>query len=100
MSYELQASHKAYMIYFLKGWCIYWSYLKLPPVITCNTTATIYIPAASADAVKESNNMLSNVAGIKVSGKENEYIVVEVGSGEYHFSTPYNKSANGVSAMK
>ena len=39
------------------------SNLQLDVEIPSNTTATIYIPAANADEVKESNNMLSKVNG-------------------------------------
>ena len=35
-----------------------------------------------------------------VPGKEDEYVVVEAGSGKYHFSAPYSKSENSASAMK
>jgi alpha-L-rhamnosidase len=69
--------------------------MEIPP----NTTATIYIPAASADEVKEGNNMLSKVIGIKVSGKEDNYVVVEVGLGKYHFTAPYSRSDNNASEM-
>jgi alpha-L-rhamnosidase len=70
------------------NWKVDSSNLQLDVEIPCNTTATIYIPAASADVVKEGNNQLSKVTGIKVSGKENEYVVVEVGSGKYYFTAP------------
>ncbi len=82
------------------NWKVDSSNLKLDVEIPSNTTATIYIPASSADVVKEGNNMLSKVTGIKVSGKEDEYVVVEVGSGKYHFTTPYTNSENNANAMK
>lgn len=51
-----------------------------------------------ADVVKEGNTILLKVNEIKVSGNENGYVVVEVGSGTYHFTAPYNKGNE--SAMK
>ncbi len=70
------------------------SKLMLDVEIPANTTATIYIPASSADVVQEGNTALSKSAGIKVSGKEDEYIKVEVGSGKYHFTAPFIKNLN------
>jgi alpha-L-rhamnosidase len=55
--------------------------LELP----ANTTATVYIPATSADLIKESNVSLNSARGIKVTGKDGGYVIAEVGSGKYHF---------------
>jgi alpha-L-rhamnosidase len=61
--------------------------LKLDIEIPANTTATVYIPATEAKAVKENNKSLSSSAGIKISGKEKDYVVVEIGSGKYSFTS-------------
>jgi alpha-L-rhamnosidase len=53
--------------------------------IPANTTATVYIPAKDANSIKESGKNLSQINGLKVTGKEDNYMVVEVGSGVYHF---------------
>jgi alpha-L-rhamnosidase len=53
--------------------------------IPANTTATLYIPAKTAESVKENNAALASAAGIKVQGNENGYVVVEAGSGKYQF---------------
>lgn len=53
--------------------------------IPANTTATLYIPAKSAESVKENNAALSSANGIKVNGMEGAYVVVEAGSGKYQF---------------
>ncbi len=58
--------------------------LYLDIEIPVNTKATIYIPAVATERVTESNTSLAS-AGIKVSEKENNYVIVEVGSGKYHF---------------
>jgi alpha-L-rhamnosidase len=55
--------------------------------IPANTTAEIYIPASSADAITEKGTALSALTGIVVSGKQGRYIVLQTGSGSYHFST-------------
>jgi alpha-L-rhamnosidase len=44
------------------------------------------LPGSNAGAVTESGKTLS--ADIKVNGVENGYVVVNVGSGEYHFEVP------------
>jgi alpha-L-rhamnosidase len=51
-----------------------------------NTTATVYIPAKDANSVKESGLVLSEIKGLKVIGKEDNYVGVEIGSGVYHFA--------------
>ncbi|HSZ87459.1 MAG TPA: alpha-L-rhamnosidase C-terminal domain-containing protein, partial [Puia sp.] len=47
--------------------------------IPCNTRATIYVPAKNTESVKENN---LPVVAIQ---KEGDYIVTEIGSGNYHF---------------
>jgi alpha-L-rhamnosidase len=58
--------------------------------IPANTKATVYIPSNSAESVMESNVALSSAKDIKLTGKEGNYVVVEVGSGKYHFTSAIN----------
>lgn len=60
--------------------------VQLDVVIPANTTATVYIPSTSPDAVREGNNPLSSVKEISMKGQEGAYTVVELGSGKYSFS--------------
>jgi alpha-L-rhamnosidase len=53
--------------------------------IPANTTATVYLPAADTGAITESNAPLSLVKDIKVTGTEDGYVVIQVGSGKYQF---------------
>ena len=55
--------------------------------IPANSTATVYIPAAGVEAVTENNTILSSVKDITVTGTENGYVVVKLGSGKYHFES-------------
>jgi alpha-L-rhamnosidase len=55
--------------------------------IPVNTTATIYVPAGSAGSVNESGKPVSESKEIKVTGMEGNYVVLQTGSGVYHFST-------------
>lgn len=61
--------------------------LKFDVEIPANTTATVYIPATDAASVKENNKTLTSVTDFKVSGKEKDYVVVELGSGKYSFTS-------------
>jgi alpha-L-rhamnosidase len=51
-----------------------------------NTTALVYLPASSVDHIRESEQPAVNTKGIKVVRVENDRIIFEIGSGEYHFS--------------
>jgi len=53
--------------------------------IPANTTASIFIPAKTADAIMESGKPLSSGTEIKISGTDNGYVVLKSGSGKYHF---------------
>jgi alpha-L-rhamnosidase len=61
--------------------------LELDVEIPANTKATIYIPTNTTESITEGNISLSSVKDIKFVGKEGNYIVVEVGSGKYHFTS-------------
>lgn len=89
------ASLKTYYGTVGNSWKIDSDQLMMDVEIPANTTATIYMPASNADAVKESGKALSS-ANIKSTGTENGYVVMEVGSGKYHFSAakPVNASAD------
>ena len=54
--------------------------------IPANTTATVYVPAAKADDIKESGKALSGINDIKVAGTKDGYVILLLGSGVYHFS--------------
>ena len=59
--------------------------MQLEIEIPCNTSATVYIPANNIDAVKENGQAISSVNGIQVVGKEENYIIIKIGSGKYKF---------------
>jgi alpha-L-rhamnosidase len=60
--------------------------------IPANTTATIYIPVKdAASAVLEGDKPVSGVPGIKMAAPETGYMVLNVGSGSYHFSTAFDQ---------
>jgi alpha-L-rhamnosidase len=56
-------------------------------VVPANTTATLEVPAASADQIAEGGRAVAESAGIKIAGKAGDRVQLEVGSGSYHFMT-------------
>ncbi|HTJ10479.1 MAG TPA: family 78 glycoside hydrolase catalytic domain [Dinghuibacter sp.] len=59
--------------------------INLDVTIPANTSADIYVPAADATAIAESGTALNLHPEIKILRKEGNYMVLSVGSGEYHF---------------
>lgn len=53
--------------------------------IPANTMATIYVPAASSDAVSENGAAISSSKDLQVVNTEGGYVVMKVGSGKYNF---------------
>jgi alpha-L-rhamnosidase len=68
------------------NWKVEKDSLVMDVEIPANTTATVYIPAKDLGSIKESGKNLPQINGLKVMGKEDNYVVVEVGSGVYHFA--------------
>lgn len=56
--------------------------LKMDVSIPVNTVATVYVPAKAASEITESGKPVSNE---QVSGNEDGYIMLKIGSGDYHF---------------
>jgi alpha-L-rhamnosidase len=55
--------------------------------VPANTTATVYVPAKSAEAVTESGRSTDKSKGMKFLRMENGRAVFEIGSGEYQFAS-------------
>ena len=58
----------------------------LDVTIPVNTTAKVYVPASSADQVREGGKKLSSNRDLEVLGVEDNYVVVKLGSGSYRFT--------------
>jgi alpha-L-rhamnosidase len=69
------------------SWKLEGGQLKMDVVIPANTRATVYIPSKSVEEVKENGGSLSAAKDIQVKGMEEGYVVVELGSGKYFFTT-------------
>lgn len=59
--------------------------LVLAVEIPVNTTATVYLPAVSKTAVTEGSRPLVSASDLKIVDENEGRILVEVGSGAYHF---------------
>lgn len=58
--------------------------IEIPP----NASATIYVPADSAEKVAESGQPASQAVGVEYVGYEDGAAIYRVGSGKYSFSAP------------
>ncbi len=89
------ASLQTYYGKLSSGWKIEADKITMDVEIPANTTATIYIPAANAALVTESGKPLTAVNNIKVEGTAEDYVIINVGSGKYHFAAakPMNAAA-------
>ena len=58
---------------------------ELETEIPANTTATIWLPASSADQITESGHPLARARGVKLVSMEDGWAILEAGSGTYHF---------------
>jgi len=60
--------------------------LTLDVVVPANSVATVYVPATSPDKITESNKAILAIKEIKTGASENGYVILNVGSGNYHFT--------------
>ena len=60
----------------------------LTVTIPANTEGVVHLPTCSAEDVTEQGQVLEQVDGIREIRQEEDTVVVIVGSGQYHFSTP------------
>jgi len=56
--------------------------------VPVNTTATVYVPAASAENITEGGKPVRNARGVRFVRMEQGRAVFEVGSGHYSFQSP------------
>ncbi len=69
------------------GWAINGNELVLEVEIPANTTADIYIPGASAEAITENGKAVSAQTEWQATATADKYVVVKAGSGKYRFVT-------------
>jgi alpha-L-rhamnosidase len=81
------ASLQTYYGTLSSGWRTEAGKLIMDVEIPANTTAMVYVPAAAADGVTENGINISAVKDITITGTENGYVVLKMGSGKYHFES-------------
>lgn len=69
------------------SWQLQNGQLSLDVEVPANTTATVYIPVKNNGAVQESGKPLATQKDIRLVSTGKEQTVVEIGSGQYHFTT-------------
>ncbi|HVB03287.1 MAG TPA: family 78 glycoside hydrolase catalytic domain [Chitinophagaceae bacterium] len=70
------------------AWTLDSGILRMDDTIPPNTTADIFVPAASAASITESGTQVADAKDIQVIGMKQGYVELKTGSGQYHFSTP------------
>jgi hypothetical protein len=77
--------------------------LSLEVTVPANTRAEVALPTGDAGAVTESSRPLSEVADVRLVGREGDRLIVETGGGSYRFfvgagrpgSSPKTRGASG-----
>ena len=67
------------------NWQVSGGKLTLKVAVPPNTTATVYLPTANTESVKESKQPVSKARGVKLLGEEKGCSVLEVQPGGYTF---------------
>ena len=55
-------------------------------IVPPNTRATVHLPGARLEQVREGSSPLASTSGVARSTQDGETVVVEVGSGSYAFA--------------
>jgi len=69
------------------AWALEGDTLKLNVTIPANTAATVYIPAKDATRVMEGRKPAPQAEGVRLVGMQDGNVVLEVGSGQYRFTS-------------
>ena len=70
-------------------WKIFENQFNLIVYVPPNTSATVILPCAKLEDIRESSKSLKNVPGIRNYYQEDNVAVVELGSGQYRFDIAY-----------
>jgi alpha-L-rhamnosidase len=73
------------------GWRLEDGRFSMKVTIPANTTATVFVPAASAEGVNECGRSARDAAGLRYLRMEDGYAVFEAGSGSYAFATDFRR---------
>lgn len=68
------------------GWKLEGDRLTVTATVPPNTRATVYLPGARLDEVREGSSPMESALGVKQSKQSGDSVVAELGSGSYTFS--------------
>lgn len=82
---NVSASLNTYYGELSNTWKVESNIITMDVVIPPNTTATVYVPAANINAVTENGAAIDKIKDIQIAGTEEGYVILNIGSGKYHF---------------
>jgi alpha-L-rhamnosidase len=88
---SVRASHKTMYGQVSSAWTLKDSRFELAVEIPANTRSTVRLPRARLANVTEGGKALSNGNGITGKRQEDDFVVVETGSGQYRFAYDMSK---------
>jgi alpha-L-rhamnosidase len=80
------ASLQTYYGKLSNSWKIEGNKILMDVEIPANTTATVFLPAASAADVMENGESIASSKDIQLGETKDGYVIVNIGSGQYHFT--------------
>jgi alpha-L-rhamnosidase len=83
----VRASHRSPYGVIASDWQKQDGLFRWKVTIPANTTATVYVPATSAETITESGKPVSGARGVKLLNAENGRAVFSIGSGNYSFES-------------
>lgn len=87
---EVKASYQSIQGKIVSEWVRNGKTINMHVVIPPNTSAKIYLPSSSPSTLKENGKPMSQIKNLKLGGVEGPYVIVDVGSGDYLFSSDLN----------
>ncbi|HEX9309891.1 MAG TPA: glycoside hydrolase family 78 protein [Gemmatimonadaceae bacterium] len=67
------------------GWKLDGNRLRITALIPANTSATVHLPGARVEQVRENGSALPSTSGVTRATQSGDTVVVEAGSGNYEF---------------
>jgi alpha-L-rhamnosidase len=87
----VKASHKTMYGTVSSAWTLKDGRFELSIEVPANTRATVRLPKAQLANVTEAGKALANGNGITNTQQSGEYVIVDVGSGQYKFAYTIGK---------
>lgn len=82
---------KTYYGTVVSGWRIHGNKTEMRVEIPVNTKATIYIPTTKGENITEGSKPIELIIGLTILGQEENYTIVQIGSGKYQFIIQKNE---------